>query len=194
MDKDLYEKKISSKEIFKGEIIELYLDKVKLPNNRTATREKVSHPGAVGVVPLDEKGNISLVKQFRYPIGKVLMEIPAGKLDKGEIPLDCARRELKEEIGAVGGKLIHLASYYSSPGFCDEIMHLYLAVNFVKKENNPEDDEFLQIVELKMEEVLSFMKSGKLKDAKTIIGILLARDYLIKNSKTDGENKKQRLK
>ncbi|OGD31482.1 hypothetical protein A2V94_07615 [Candidatus Atribacteria bacterium RBG_16_35_8] len=187
--KKLNEIKINSKEIFKGEIIKLYLDKVKLPSGKIATREKVSHPGAVSIVPVNKKGNIFVIKQFRYPIKKVLFEIPAGKLDKNEIPHDCAIRELKEEIGAVGGKLIHLISFYSSPGFCDEVMHLYLAISFIKKENSLEEDEFLQIIEIKMEDALSYIKSGKIKDAKTIIGILLAYDYLVKNSRIYEKNK-----
>ncbi len=190
MNKELYEQKVKSRIIFKGGIIDLYLDKVKLPNGKIATREKVSHPGAVGIVPITEKGNILLVKQFRYPVKKVLMEIPAGKIDKGEIPLECAKRELKEETGAAGGKLIHLKTFYSSPGFCNEIMHLFMAEGFKKGNKCPEDDEFLEIVEIKMEDSLSFIESGRLKDAKTIIGILLAQNYLIKRDKSHGKNRK----
>lgn len=153
--KELSEKKISSREIFNGEILKLHLDRVKLPNGKVATREKVSHPGAVGIIPVNEKGSIFVVKQFRYPIKKILIEIPAGKIDRGETPDECARRELEEETGAVGGKLIHLISFYSSPGFCDEIMHLYIGLDFKKKDNNLDEDEFLQIIELKMEDALS---------------------------------------
>ena len=190
MDKELYEKKISSKKIFEGEIVELFVDKVKLPNNKIAIREKVTHPGAVGIVPVSKEGKIILVKQFRYPLGSVLLEIPAGKLGKNENPLDCARRELREEIGATGGKLIHLTTFYTSPGFCNEVLYLYLAINFEKKENNLDDDEFLRIVELKMKDALSYVENGKLKDAKTIIGILLSRDYLNRNTKIVGKDKK----
>ncbi|MDD3818719.1 MAG: NUDIX hydrolase [Actinomycetota bacterium] len=178
MNKKLNEIKISSEEIFKGEIIKLYFDRVKLPDGRIATREKISHPGAVAIVPLNKNGNIFFVRQFRYPINDILIEIPAGKIDKNEDPLDSARRELEEEIGASGGELKHLISFYSSPGFCDEIMHIYLAVDFVKKENNLEEDEFLEVIELKIEDALSYIKSGKIKDAKTIIGILLTCDYI----------------
>lgn len=190
MTGEFYEKKISSKEIFKGEILELFVDKVKLQNDKIVTREKVSHPGAVGIVPINKEGEIVLVKQFRYPLNSVLIEIPAGKLGKNEIPLNCARRELREEIGAAGGKLIHLADFYTSPGFCDEILYLYLAIGFEKKENNLDEDEFLEIVELKMMDAISYIESGKLKDAKTIIGILLARDYLNRNIKVDKRSKK----
>jgi ADP-ribose pyrophosphatase len=189
MNRKLYEKKISSKEIFKGEIVRLFVDKVKLPNNKIAVREKVTHPGAVGIVPINKEGKIILVKQFRYPLNNVLMEIPAGKLGKNEAPLNCARRELREEIGATGGELIHLTTFYTSPGFCDEILYLYLVIDFEKKENNLDDDEFLKVVELKMKDALSYIENGKLKDAKTIIGILLARDYLSGNIKIDKKSK-----
>jgi len=178
MKKKLFEKKISSKKIFGGKIIELYVDEVELPNNKVVTREKVSHPGAVGIVPLSKEGEIILVKQFRYPPGSVLLEIPAGKLSKNENAADCARRELKEEIGASGGRLIHLSTFYTSPGFCDEILYLYLAIDFERKENNLDEDEFLDVVELRMKDALTYIKNGKIKDAKTIIGILLSRDYL----------------
>ena len=178
MKKKLFEKKISSKKIFGGKIIELYVDEVELQNNKVVTREKVSHPGAVGIVPLSKEGKIILVKQFRYPTGGVLLEIPAGKMGKNENAADCARRELKEEIGAAGGKLMHLSTFYTSPGFCDEILYLYLATDFERKENNLEEDEFLDVIELKMKDALTYVKNGKIKDAKTIIGILLSRDYL----------------
>lgn len=178
MKRKLFEKKISSKKIFGGKIIELYLDEVKLPNNKIVTREKVSHPGAVGIVPLKSDGKIILVKQFRYPLSSALLEIPAGKLGKNEDPKDCARRELKEEIGGAGGKLIHLSTFCTSPGFCDEILYLYLAIDFEIKENNPEEDEFLAVIELKMKDALDNINNGKIKDAKTIIGILLSRNYL----------------
>ena len=190
MNKELFERKISSERIFKGEIVELYVDKVKLPNNKIVTREKVAHPGAVGIVPISKEGKIMLVKQFRYPLGSTLLEIPAGKLGKGEDPRDCAARELKEEIGAEGGRLIHLVEFYTSPGFCNEILYLYLAINFEKRGNNLDSDEFLQIVELKMIDALSFIKNGKIKDAKTIIGILLARDYLKRDAKIGEKSKK----
>jgi len=185
MNKKLFEEKISSEKIFKGKIIELYVDKVKLPNNKIVTREKVTLPGAACIVPISKEGKIMLVKQFRYPPGSILLEIPAGKLGKGEDPRDCAARELKEEIGAEGGRLIHLVDFYTSPGFCDEILYLYLALDFERKENNPDDDEFLEIFELKLEDAASFIENGKIKDAKTIIGILLAGDYLSRSVKID---------
>ncbi|MBC7333658.1 MAG: NUDIX hydrolase [Actinobacteria bacterium] len=178
MEKKLFEEKISSQIIFEGEIVNLYFDKVKLPNNRVATREKVTHPGAVGIVPVTRNNEIILIRQFRYPVGDVLIEIPAGKLGKGEPPYECAKRELEEEIGAVGGTLINICTFYTSPGFCNEILYLYLALDFEEKENSLDEDEFLQVFRVKLGDSLDMIKSGTIKDAKTIIGILMARDYI----------------
>jgi ADP-ribose pyrophosphatase len=189
ISKKLKETKISSEEIFKGEIIKLNFDRVKLPDGKITTREKVSHPGAVAIVPLDKNGNIYFVKQFRYPVNKVLLEIPAGKIDRNENPLNSAKRELREEIGAAGGRLIHLTTFYSSPGFCNEIMHIYLAMDFIKKENNLEADEFLEVIELRIEDALAYIKSGKIKDAKTIIGVLFAYDYITGKNQLYGKER-----
>jgi ADP-ribose pyrophosphatase len=186
MDEKLFEKKIESKKIFNGEIVGLYFDKVRLPNNKIAMREKVTHPGAVGIVPVNKNGDIILVRQYRYPVGKVIIEIPAGKLSKKESPLECARRELREEVGAIGGKLIHLSTFYTTPGFCNEILHLYIAIDFKNIENDLDDDEFLHIITVKIDDCIRLVESGEIKDAKTIIGILMARDYLNKEFKADG--------
>ncbi len=181
----LFEKKIQSKTIFKGEIVGLFLDRVKLPNDKIATREKVTHPGAVGIIPVDGKGRITLVKQFRYPVANITLEIPAGKLDKNETPLDCAIRELEEEIGAAGPTMVHLSTFYTTPGFCNEVLYLYLAKDFTRKNNKLDDDEFLEIVELDLKDSLDLIENGGIRDAKTIIGILLARDYLNGNYKVE---------
>jgi ADP-ribose pyrophosphatase len=181
MTKDLEEKKISSEKIFEGKIIKLFFDKVLLPNKKKATREKVWHPGAVAVVPLTPNNEIILIRQYRYPVEEVLIEIPAGKLDKDEAPLDCAKRELQEEVGAVGGNIVHLSSFYTTPGFSNEFLYLYLAVNFEKKDNNPDEDEFLQILSIPVKECIDWVFEGKIKDAKSIIGILMANEYLNNN-------------
>ncbi len=178
VDKELFEEQIESKEIFKGKILSLYYDKVRLPNDNIATREKVVHPGAVAVAPINKKGELILVEQFRYPPHKVILEIPAGKLDKGEKPKKCAVRELKEEIGAEKANIIKLASFYTTPGFSNELLHLFLAINFGMKENNLDEDEFLKIKKIPLEEAEEMIKTGEIQDAKTIIGIKLTRDYL----------------
>ncbi len=181
MIEDLEEKKVSTKKIFEGKVIKLFFDEVMLPNKKIATREKVWHPGAVAVVPVSTDNEIILIKQYRYPVEEILIEIPAGKLDKNEIPLDCARRELSEEVGAVGGNLIHMTSFHTTPGFSNEFLHLYLALNFERKENNPDEDEFLQIIKIPLKISLDWIFEGKIKDAKSIIGILMANEYIKNN-------------
>jgi ADP-ribose pyrophosphatase len=187
MEDNLFEKKVSSEQIFKGKILTLFYDKVELPNGIIGTREKVSHPGAVAVVPVNKKDEIILVKQYRYPVEKILIEIPAGKLDNREPALECAERELHEEAGVVNGALAHLATIYTSPGFSDEKMDIFIATEFEEKENNPDQDEFLHIFKAKISECLEMIENGTISDAKSIIGIMLARDYLLK--KKNEQNK-----
>ena len=186
LENRLFEEKIDSKKIFNGQIVSLYYDKVKLSNGKTATREKITHPGAVGIVPVTGDNKIILVKQYRYPVEDITIEIPAGKLDKDEPPSICARRELEEEVGAVGGKLVLLSSFYTTPGFCNEVLHLYLATDFKRTANNLDDDEFLEIIEPELTVAMTWIKDGKIKDSKTIIGILMAKDFL--NERLQGQD------
>jgi ADP-ribose pyrophosphatase len=178
LDKKLSEQQIKSEKIFDGQILKLYFDQVRLPNGKTATREKISHPGAVGIVPVSDDGNILLVRQYRYPVDDITIEIPAGKIDKREEPEKCARRELAEEVGAVNGDLKLLTSFYTTPGFCDELLHLYIATGFQISDNNLDEDEFLDIVSIKLDEASRWIQEGKIKDSKTIIGILMAMNFL----------------
>ena len=131
---NLEEKKISSKKIFKGKLINLFLDKVKLPNGKIGSREWVDHPGAACVIPIMPNGDICFIKQYRYASKKVFVEIPAGKLDKNETPLDCAKRELSEEIGYTSNKLTFLTKIYPAIGFSNEVMWMYLGEDLVKTE------------------------------------------------------------
>lgn len=178
MDKKLYEEKISSRRIFNGKILGLSFDKVRLPNGKTASREKIIHPGAVAVVAVTDENEVLLVRQYRYPVDDITIEIPAGKLERDELPKSCAKRELAEEVGAVDGKLRLLSSFYTTPGFCNEVLHLFIATGFKILNNSLDEDEFLDIIKIKMETALLWIKEGKIKDSKTIIGILMARDLL----------------
>ncbi len=181
-DKKLYyflrEKTIKSELVFEGKILKVFFDKILLPNLKEATREKVSHPGAVAIVPVTKENQIILVKQYRYPIDKVLIEIPAGKLDSGEPAIKCAERELYEEVGVVGGKIKHLTTVYTSPGFSDELMEIFIAKDFVEKKNNPDCDEFLHIVKYPINECINMIKKGIITDAKSVIGILFTKFLL----------------
>lgn len=169
------EKTLDSREIYRGRIINVRLDRVELPGGRTAYREVVEHPGAVCIAAVKEDQKIILVKQFRKPVEETLIELPAGKLEAGEDPEECAARELAEETGYRAGKMEHLISFYTSPGFSDEIMHLFLATDLSPGESNPDQDEMLQIVEVDLEKAVEMVLEGKIKDSKTAVGIFILK-------------------
>lgn len=169
---DFIEVKKSSRDIFAGKIIKVRLDTVELPNGKEATRECVEHPGAVAVIARDDQDRICLVRQYRYPVGEMLWEIPAGKLSSGEDPLECAQRELLEETGITADSWEKLYSYYTTPGFTDEILHLYLASGLTWGESNPDEDEFLNVEMIPYQEAYARMNRGEIKDGKTLIGLL----------------------
>lgn len=180
---DLNEKTIESEMVYKGSFISLKVDKVLLPNGNTSKRAIVLHSGASVVVPIDEEGNVILVRQFRKPIEKEIIELPAGKLDQNEDPLSCAKRELEEETGYIGNDFIKLTEIYTTPGFSNEIIHVYLALGLSKGKRNPDMDEFVEVFKLKLDEAIEMIKDRKIKDAKTIIGLLMSKMYLEENKK-----------
>jgi len=177
MDRDGHET-IERETIFEGKVVRLYLDKVLLPNGKEAEREVVLHWGAVGMVALDDEENVYLVRQYRHPVGEELIEIPAGKLDPGEEPLDCARRELMEEIGYSADEWRELTSFYTSPGFSDEMLHLFLARDLKEGVADPEEDEFLEIMHMPLQEALAMVARGEIRDSKTIVGLALCNMYI----------------
>lgn len=169
------EKTISRKEIFKGHIIDVVLDEVLLPNGQTGTRELVFHPGAVAVIPITADNKMIMVKQFRKPMEKVLLEIPAGKIDHGEHdhPKDTAERELEEETGYRANKITFVTSMYVSPGFANELLHIYYAED-LEKVPNPlpqDDDEVLELYTMTLDEAKAEIASGLICDAKTIFAV-----------------------
>ncbi|EKF49844.1 nudix hydrolase [Thermosipho africanus H17ap60334] len=179
------EKKISSKEIFKGLLLHVKKDEVMLENGRKSFREYVLHPGAVAVVPILDDNKVVLVKQFRYPIGKQLLEIPAGKFDfKDEDPLECAKRELKEETGFDAKDYLYLGYIHTTPGFSNEVIHLYLARNLESGQSNPDEDEIIDVEIEDFNTVLQKCISGEITDAKTIAGIFKA--YFMLRSENNG--------
>jgi ADP-ribose pyrophosphatase len=172
---------IKSEPIFKGKVISLQVDEVRLPNGKTATREIVRHPGAVSVLALTED-RMLVVEQFRKPIERNQLEIPAGKLEPGEDPLEAAKRELQEETGYSCGTIRLISSFYTAPGFADEIMHLYATEQLTKGEMNPDEDEFISCRALTYEEACEGMRSGAIQDAKTIAAVYAWQSYRLTGS------------
>lgn len=169
---DAVEPTISSRQVYQGRVVSLRVDTVRLPDGRTTQREIVEHRGAVALVALDADGNVLLVRQYRKPAERYLLEIPAGTLDPGEAPEACARRELAEETGHEPGKLAPLAGFYSAPGFCAEYLHVYLATDLRPARGHPDVDEEIQLVRLPVAECLRLVRSGEICDAKSIVGLL----------------------
>lgn len=168
------EKTLSSKEIYSGKIIKVKVDEVAMPDNRTAKREIVMHPGGVGVVAVTDDDCIVMVKQYRKAIDKAIYEIPAGKLDAGEEHRMCGIRELEEETGLKAESFEYLGFMYPSPGFTDEVTHLYLATGLYRGEANPDEDEYLDIEKIPIGMVVESIMNNEINDAKTVVGILKA--------------------
>ena len=178
MDKTLVEKTLSRERLFSGKIINVERWEVELPNGKLAQREVVLHPGAAAVVAIDEQGNVALVEQYRCALGALKLEIPAGKLDAGEEPMLCAARELQEETGYIAENLEFLTAMDSAPGFCSEQVSIYLARGLRRGEMHLDEDEFLMVSFVPMEQVLQQIMSGSLNDAKSVCGILMAARIL----------------
>lgn len=171
---DLREQTIESTEVFSGRLVKLRVDKVRLPDGRETTREVVVHRGAVAVVPMTESGKVVMVRQYRQAAGEVLLEIPAGTLEPGESPAECAHREVQEEIGYRSDDLILMFRSYLAPGYSTEMLHTFLARGLTKVTAERDPDEFIEVVEAPIDEALRFIETGEIKDAKTICGILMA--------------------
>ena len=174
----LFEKTISKDYKYNGRIINLRVDDVKLENGKTAIREVVEHNGGVCVAALDENGCLLMVKQFRYPYGEVLLEIPAGKLEKGENPEQCGKRELEEETGYIPEKLTDLGKLYPTPAYLTEIIHMYYAENLIKTAQNLDEDEFLSVERVPFSDAVQMVLNGEIRDAKTQVAILKLKELL----------------
>lgn len=172
----LSERKISSKAIFRG-VVGLNIDTVRLVNGKTATREYMVHPGASAVLAV-EAGQVTLVQQYRYPVRALTLELPAGKLKKGQSPLACARAELAEETGLRAVKFKKLISFHPASAFSDEVLHLFLATGLKPGAQNPDEDEFLNVIKMPLERAYKMIASGKITDAKTIIALLYYKNFV----------------
>ncbi|WP_106497334.1 NUDIX hydrolase [Lentibacillus sp. Marseille-P4043] len=172
--KKFEEKTIKTEKIYDGKVVKLQVDDVTLPDGNTAKRELIKHPGAVGIIPITKDKKIIFVEQYRKPLEKSLVEIPAGKLEAGEKPEITAVRELEEETGYTTNQLKYVASFYTSPGFADELMHLYMTdqLEALTEKVAGDDDEFVELVELTLEEAKQYVKEQRIHDAKTNYAIL----------------------
>ena len=172
------EKTITSEKKFEGRIFNVEVLDVELPDGKKGYRELVNHPGGVGIVALTDDNKILMVRQYRKPIEKDIIEIPAGKLEKGEDPLVCGKRELEEETGYRAKEFVSLGYLYPSPGFANEVTHLYLAWDLEKGNVNPDEDEYLDILELSVNDIYSAIMKNEINDAKTVIGFFKAMEYI----------------
>ena len=172
-DAALAEKPVTEDVAWTGRIFNVDRLRVELPDGRMAIRDVVRHPGAVAVVALTEDGRICLVRQYRTALGRVTVEIPAGKLAPGEDPLECANRELLEETGMTAEKIAFLTTIATSDGFCDELIHIYMATGISFSRSNPDADEFINVDLVPLGELVDAVLDGRIEDAKTVVGALV---------------------
>lgn len=172
------ERVLESTRLYDGRIMALRVDTVLMPNGREATREIVEHAPVVAVVPVDENGDVVLVRQYRLATGDVMLEVPAGLVDEGEEIEAAAQRELQEEIGYRAGHLERLAGFFVSPGFCTEFIHVFLALGLEQSDLNADEDEDITVERVPLTEAVRLVETGQIADAKTIVGILMARDRM----------------
>ena len=159
------------KNIYTGKVVTLNLETVTLPNGATVELEVVRHPGAAAIVPMKDDRTVVLIRQYRLAAGGFIYEIPAGKLHPGEDPRLCAERELEEEIGYRAGAIERLATFFTAPGFTDEVMHLFLATGLAKTVQKLDHDEVLEVIEMPLEKAVAQIRDGTIRDAKTIVGL-----------------------
>ncbi|MCH8989886.1 MAG: NUDIX hydrolase [Chloroflexi bacterium] len=169
---------IETRRIYEGNIINVRVDTVRMPSGNSATREIVEHSQAVCIVPVDEDGNVVLVRQYRKPAEEALLEVPAGGVEEGEVSEEAVLRELQEEIGYTAGNLQHLSSFWVAPGWATEFMHAYLATELTPSQLEADEDENIEVVRLPFEQAVAMFKTGEIKDAKTIASMLLAQPLL----------------
>jgi ADP-ribose diphosphatase len=166
--------------IYKGRVLEFNLEEAHLPNGQTVRLEILRHPGASAVVPLQEDGRVVMIRQYRHAVGGMIDEVPAGRLDPGETPIDCARRELAEEVGREAAQWERLGSIWTTPGFTDEKIHIFMARGLSSVRQALERDEVIEVVERPLEEAIAMIHRGEINDGKTICALMLAYFYMKK--------------
>ena len=179
---DYTEERLRREEIYRGKIIYVHRDLVRLTDGSEAFREIVEHDGGVAVIPVDRDGTVFCVRQYRYAFADHLLEVPAGKLEPGENPLECAVRELGEETGLTAGKYTYLGALYPSPGYCNEVLHLYLASDLQQGRAHLDSGEFLDVERHSLSELVEMVMNNTLADAKTAMAVLKAQYELQKGS------------
>lgn len=175
---DYIERPVDSALKYKGIIVNVRLDDAELHTGKIVKREVVEHPGGVTILPVDTGGNCYMVRQFRYPFGRMMLEAPAGKLEYGEDPRDCAVRELSEETGFTADELIYMGACCTSPGFSTEVLHIYLALGLHAGDSHLDPDEYLNVEKHSLHELSQMVMDGKIDDGKTIVAVLKAEKYL----------------
>lgn len=172
---------IVSEKIFSGTIFNVDRDRIQEPDGSQIVREVVRHPGGAGGLPLFEDGTVALVRQYRHPAGRDLLEIPAGRMEPGETPELCAAREIEQEIGYRPGRIEKIAEFFSTPGFCEERLFVYLATRLLPAQQNLDHDEFVEVVRIPLADAILMANRGDIEDSKTLVALLMA-DRMIKTS------------
>lgn len=180
---DLIEKTIKSEHIFDGKVVDLWIDTVTLPDGSESRREIIRHPGGVCVFAVDDENNVLMVRQFRNPTGQVLLEIPAGKLEYCEDPLEAGKRELEEEAGVVAKEMIPLGYFYPTPAYCGEKIHMYFARSLKRTKQHLDEDEFLEVLKIPYDELYNMVINNEIIDGKTAFVTLRVRQYIYPSEK-----------
>ncbi len=177
---DYTEKTVSAQDIYRGRIVHLHVDEVSLPDGKTAAREVVEHSGGVAIIPVDDDGGVYCVRQYRYALGCHLLEVPAGKLNEGEDPFECAVRELSEETGFTADNFVSMGFFYPSAGYCHEKIYIYLATGLHRGEAHLDEGEFLDVEKYPLAELVRMAENNELYDGKTALAVLRTERYLKK--------------